>query len=176
MATVAVSNHQVLHTLYSDHLDWLQAWLSKKVGCTHHAADLAQDTFVRLLLKKVEACDFTTPRIYLAHIAKGLVIDHWRRQALEREYLNALVLNADEASYSLELQAVMIETLFEIDTMLNTLAPKVRHAFLLAQIDGLTYKEISVIIGVSERMIKKYMANAMMHCLLFKRQLQANLS
>jgi len=173
MTITVTTQQQVLHTLYSNHHHWLQTWLSKKLGCTHQAADLAHDTFVKLLLKKVEACDFTIPRVYLAHIAKGLVIDHWRRLALERDYLEALSLHANEVAYSTELQAVVIETLFEIDAMLNKLAPKVRHAFLLAQIDGLTYKEISLVIGVSERMIKKYMATAMVHCLLLKRQYEA---
>ncbi len=30
------------------------------------------------------------PRVLLTHIAKGLVIDHWRRQSIERAYLEAL--------------------------------------------------------------------------------------
>ena len=68
---------------------------------------------------------------------------------------------------------MIIETLLEIDAMLDKLPVKVRQAFLLAQIDGLTYQEIGKIIGVSERMVKKYMATAMMHCMLLKRQLQA---
>ncbi len=34
---------------YFDHHHWLQGWLRKKLGCPHHAADLAHDTFMRLL-------------------------------------------------------------------------------------------------------------------------------
>jgi len=163
---------QHINTLYTEHHQWLQSWLFKKLGCTHQAEDFAQDTFVRLLLKKVEAYHFTTPRTYLVHIAKGLVIDHWRRQQLEANYLEALALQSNEVAASVELQAIVIETLLEIDAMLNQLPPKVRHTFLLAQIDGLSYKEISAIVGVSERMIKKYMASAIVHCLLFKRQFE----
>lgn len=173
MATSNLSQAMTLKSLYSEHHGWLQSWLSKKLGCQHQAADLTQDTFVRLLLKKVETYELATPRTYLAHIAKGLVIDFWRRQALEQAYLDTLALHTDEAGYSLELQAMVIETLVEIDAMLNALAPKVRHAFLLAQIDGLSYKEISVQLEVSERMVKKYMATAMLHCLLLKRQSKA---
>jgi len=36
----------------------------------------------------------------------------------------------------------------------------------MAQLDGLTYGAIAEHIGVSERMVKKYMAQAMLHCLL----------
>lgn len=42
--------------------------------------------------------------------------------------------------------------------MLLRLPSKVRQAFLLAQIDGLAYRDIAAHIGVSERMIKKYLA------------------
>jgi len=36
------------HALYTDHQGWLQAWLRKKLGNAHQAADLAHDTFVCL--------------------------------------------------------------------------------------------------------------------------------
>ena len=162
-----------LRTLYSDHHGWLQSWLRRKLDNAFDAADLAQDTFLRLLLKNAALRDITTPRIYIAHIAKGLLIDYWRKQSLKRDYLHALTVCGDANLPSQELQAMIIETLLEIDAMLDKLPVKVRQAFLLAQIDGLTYQEIGKIIGVSERMVKKYMATAMMHCMLLKRQLQA---
>ena len=42
---------------------------------------------------------------------------------------------------------------------------KVRRAFLMAQLQGMPYREIAGTLGVSERMIKKYMAQAMLACL-----------
>ena len=35
-------------TLYRDHHRWLSGWLRLKLGDTHRAADLAQDTFCLL--------------------------------------------------------------------------------------------------------------------------------
>lgn len=49
--------------------------------------------------------------------------------------------------------------------MQGRLKPKVREAFLLSQLDGLTYKQIGERLGVGERMVKKYMAQAMLCCL-----------
>ena len=48
---------------------------------------------------------------------------------------------------------------------LASLPAKVREALLLNRLDGLTYAQIAVKLGVSERMVKKYMAQAMLHCL-----------
>ncbi|WP_269147395.1 sigma factor, partial [Herbaspirillum lusitanum] len=38
-----------MHSFYSSHHGWLFGWLRKKLGCTHNAADVAQDTFVRII-------------------------------------------------------------------------------------------------------------------------------
>lgn len=157
--------------LYSAHHGWLSNWLNKKLGCPHNAADIAQDAFVRLLLKHEVLQGLATPRAYLVRIAKGLLVDQWRRQELERHYLQALQHHEPHTSGSQELQHIIVETLLEIDAMLNRLNPKARQAFLLAQIDGLTYREIATQLEVSERMVKKYMAAAMMHCLLLRREL-----
>ncbi|WP_439645857.1 sigma factor [Methylobacillus glycogenes] len=40
---------QALHSLYSNHHGWLYGWLKRKLGDAGDAADLAQDTFVRIL-------------------------------------------------------------------------------------------------------------------------------
>ena len=65
-----------------------------------------------------------------------------------------------------EARAMALETLCRIDAMLGQLNPKARSAFLLSQLDGLGYREIGEQLGVSERMVKKYMSQAMLQCLL----------
>ena len=40
---------QVIETLYGDHHGWLRGWLRKKLGNAFDAADLAHDTYVRIL-------------------------------------------------------------------------------------------------------------------------------
>jgi RNA polymerase sigma-70 factor (ECF subfamily) len=42
----------------------------------------------------------------------------------------------------------------------------VRRAFLWSQLEGLTYGQIAERLQVSERTIKRYMAQAYEHCLL----------
>ncbi|WP_312155700.1 sigma factor, partial [Pseudomonas sp.] len=39
-----------LEVLYGTHRGWLHGWLRRSLGCSQQAADLAQDTFVRLLV------------------------------------------------------------------------------------------------------------------------------
>lgn len=154
-----------LHTLYAEHHDWLQAWLRNKLGCLFTAQDLAQDTFLRLVVRPRELDVGQNPRAYLTTIAKGLVVDHWRRAEIERVWVAAMLERPEATQPSAEHQAIVLETLVEVDRILATLADKPRQAFLLAQLHELTYAEIGVQLGVSERMVKTYMAQAMLHCL-----------
>ena len=163
--SLATPSH-VLQQLYCEHHGWLQSWLRKRLGCAENAADLAQDTFMRMLAKERELTSLREPRAYLRTVAHSLLVNHWRRQALERAYLDALALQPLACAPSPETRELVMETLCAIDAMLRKLPGKVREAFLLSQLDGLTYAVIASRLQVSERMVKKYMAQAMLHCLL----------
>ncbi|ENO86921.1 sigma-70 family RNA polymerase sigma factor [Thauera linaloolentis] len=151
--------------LYRQHHPWLLGWLRTRLGgCPHNAADLAHDTFLRLLGNRRQIENLDQPRAYLTTIARGLVIDHWRRRDIEQAWQQAAALLPEAQAPSPETRALAIEALLRIDAMLEGLRPKVREAFLLAQLDGLGYAEIGTLLGVSERMVKKYMAQAMLAC------------
>jgi len=155
--------------LYQAHHGWLRGWLRHKLGNPDDAADLAQDAFMRVL-KARNAPEIREPRHYLATIAKGLMVDLFRRRALENEYLAALAHLPEPAWPSPEVRALAVEALMEIDSMLNGLGNRVRQVFLLSQCDGLTYKEIAAQTGLALRTVNKYMAQAMEHCCLYRLQ------
>jgi RNA polymerase sigma-70 factor (ECF subfamily) len=165
MCAAEVTSPNALHDWYNEHHGWLQGWLSKRLGCSFNAADLAQDTFLRLLTKGRDLPAVREPRAYLSTIAHSLLVNHWRRQHIERAYLEALADRPEQYVPSPESRELIIESLVQIDTLLNKLPEKVRTAFLMSQLDGLTYALIAESLGVSERMVKKYMAQAMLHCL-----------
>ena len=166
MATEGMLRQQMLHRFYADHHGWLNGWLRRQLGCSQRAADLAQDTFVRVLSKDDDMAAIREPRAYLHTIAKGLLINHWRRRQIEQAYLDALALQPEPVAPSPESQALIVETLLRIDAMLAQLPTRVRSAFLMSQLHGMTYAAIASELGVSERMVKKYMSQAMLHCLI----------
>lgn len=158
----------VVHTLYSHHHGWLYRLLQRKLGNAGDAADLAHDAFLRLLSRP---CDFDSAdgaRAYLSTIARGLCIDLWRHRAIEQAWLEALAASSESVTPSVEHSAIVLETLFEIDAMVRSLPEKVRESFLMSRIHGMAYKEIAAEIGVSTRMVKRYMAQAMLHCVLLQ--------
>ncbi|KAF1018861.1 MAG: putative RNA polymerase sigma factor FecI [Paracidovorax wautersii] len=172
VTTVPLAPAWSTESLYRDHHDWIASWLRKKLGNAADAVDLAQDVFMRVLARQecLAQSRLREPKSYLATIANGLVIDHWRRRAIEQAYLDELALQPEPVAHSPEARLAIIQTLCELDAMLDTLSPKAKQAFLLAQVDGLGGQEIARQLGVSDRMVRKYLAQAMYQCLQFELQ------
>ena len=154
---------QQVHSLYADHHGWLCGWLHRKLGNTCDAADIAQDTFMRVLTRR-QPLYLNEPRAYLSTIANGLVVDFWRRRALERAWLETLEILPELEAPAPETRMIFLETLIEIDRRLDSLKPKVRTAFLLAQLEGLTCPKIAEHMGVSLSSVERYIAKALRRC------------
>ncbi|MFJ3076298.1 MULTISPECIES: sigma-70 family RNA polymerase sigma factor [Pseudomonas] len=152
-----------LDSLYRDNHGWLQAWLRRRLGDREHAADIAQDTFLRLMVSG-RMPGPRESRSYLAQIARNLVIDQWRRLRIERAYLQSIAHLPEPESPSLETRALILETLVQIDAMLDRMPDNVRQAFLLSQFEGLTYPQIAERLGVTVSSVQKYMTRAILAC------------
>jgi RNA polymerase sigma-70 factor (ECF subfamily) len=140
--------------------------LRRKLGNSFDAADLAHDTFVRLMAGRRRTDAGAEPRALLTHIAKGLVVDHWRRRALEEAYLAALAQLPEQQAPSPEARALILETLRAIDTALRTLSAKTREIFLMSQFDGMGYDAIAQSLGVSLSTVKRHVQAALAACLI----------
>ena len=157
---------QTFHDLYRDHRGWLEGWLRRRMGSACDAADLSQDTFSRLLASSQRIADLQEPRAYLLTVGKRLLSNFYQRRSLEQAYLNALASLPEEYVPSPEQRWLLLETLQALDELLDGLPRAVRRAFLWSQLEGLTYQQIAERLKVSERTIKRYMAQAYEHCLM----------
>lgn len=155
----------ILGLLYRDHHAWLQGWLTHRTGCRELAADLVQDTFLRVCRGR-DVENLREPRAFLVTVAKGLTANWYRRQSLERAYLDSLAALAPEWAPSAEHQAIVREALAMIDAMLDGLPAPVRRVFLLAQFEGLGYADIGQRLGLSLSTVKRHMKRALVECLM----------
>lgn len=152
-----------LQGLYTDHHGWLHGWLHRKTGCSHRAADLAHDTFVRLLERDPPRM-LVSPRAFLTTVAQRVLYNDWRRAQIERAYLEALAQQPEALVPSPEARAIVLEMLLEIDRCLDGLLALVKRAFLLAQLDGLTHREIAAALGISLATVKRHLVRAGTQC------------
>lgn len=151
-----------MSALYTSHHGWLLAWLRKRLGSAADAADLAHDTFLRVLGHARP--DIREPRAFLSTVAHGILANFYRRRDIEQAYLRSLADLPDTYAPSPEARAIVLETLVEIDRRLSGLPAPVRRAFLLAQVDGMKQSEIAAALGVSLPTVQRYVARALLQC------------
>lgn len=154
---------QPVEALYINHHSWLYQWLRRRLGNSCDAADIAQDTFMRLLTRQ-QKDQVKEPRAYLSTIARGLVVDHWRRRELEQAWLETLAALPEAEAPSPEHHALLLEALREIDRLLDSLKPRMRRVFLMAQLDGLTCPQIALQLDISRSTVERDLATALRAC------------
>ena len=167
MSATELPLKQAVHALYAEHHGWLFGWLRKKLGCPHNAADLAQDTFVRILASREALGALREPRAYLTTAARHLIIDRARRRKIEDAYLRERALTVDlleGLQQSPEQILLTLEALEQIAFVLDGLGEKARQAFLLYFLEGQRQSEIAEQLQVSERMVRKHLMAALAHC------------
>lgn len=164
-AAESIAQQQV-QALYCDHHGWLFGWLRNKLGCAHNAADVAHDTFIRIIASRDALLGIEQPRAYLTTTAKRLIIDRARRQAIEQAYLAEMGLLADSlACYPSPDETLMaLEALDQIGAALQGISGKARDAFLLHYLEQQTHAAIAAQLGVSARMVQKYLIQALLQC------------
>jgi RNA polymerase sigma-70 factor (ECF subfamily) len=165
-----------VETLYCDHHGWLQGWLHRRLGDATDAADLAHDAFLRLLQMPRQFDSTPEARSYLRAMANGLCVDLWRRRSIEQAWLDTLAAQPEAVAPSAEHQAIVLEALREIDTMLSNLPLKAARAFVMVMGGDMTHKEVANALTVSTRTVTTYIAQAMMHCLQLEARQAADAS
>lgn len=165
MSGADLAETAALQQLYRQHRHWLAGWLQRRTGCPENAADLAQDTFARILSSR-QASRITEPRAFLATVAGRLLCNHYRRRDLERAYLEALAALPEPEVPSEEVRALALETLLELDRRLAQVPLRARRVFVLAQFEGLGQGEIARRLRISLASVKRDLARAA-HCCYF---------
>lgn len=157
-----------IESLYSSHHGWLQGWLRRRLGDSSDAADLAHDAFLRLLQRPRRFDSMPEARAYLRSMASGMCVDLWRRRQIEQMWLEELAARPEAIAPSTEHQAIVVQALLEIDTMLRSMPVKAANAFVMAVACDMTDREVAEELGVSTRMVRKYVSQAMLHCLMLE--------
>lgn len=156
-------DHDLLTRIYTDDRPWLLGRLYTRLRNVEDAEDVAGDTFEQLI-QTPRLASVREPRALIITIAKRLIWKLWRRRELEAAWLESLFDKGEQFAPSPQEQLAILQTLQQVDQMLDGLSAKARAAFLYSQLDGLTHKEIAAALGVSASMVRQYIAQALQRC------------
>ncbi len=145
--------------VFDDQFVSLGRYLDRLTGDADLAADLAQETFVRLFARGSMPADV---RAWLAAVANNLFRDERRR---ERRRAALLIAQAPELTLGAraphpDVQAISADERRQVRAALDALPLRDRQLLLL-RCEDYSYRELAVAVGVAESGIGTLLARAM---------------
>lgn len=158
-------NATLVLSLFRQYSGELLSFLTAKLGCREQAADVVQETYVRVLsLESPQA--ILQPRAFLYKTALNLTIDAFRRRRLRAERTVELE-TVEHLPSQLPDQEAVVESKQRVEVLrraIDELPLKCRHVFLLHKFQNLSHAVIAERIGISKNMVEKHVMKAMAHC------------
>ncbi|MFT4052886.1 MAG: RNA polymerase sigma factor [Novosphingobium sp.] len=153
-----------LKRLYLTHRRSIQDYLMRKLRDSALAADLTQDTFLRLA-EHGRLENVSNPRSYLYRTAHNLAVDHVRRP--EKRFItqseDSVLETVAEDVPAIDDAVAARHMLERLQHIVGELPERTRHVFVLIKIDGLSYPETARRIGISESSVQKHLRMALAH-------------
>ena len=147
------------------HYDELHAFVRRKVRCPALAADIMQETYVRLASRGVPEV-VRNPRALLYRVAGNLAIDQLRMQETRAKYVTTMPLSDSvaDARPSAETEIDAKERLALLMEAVEELPPRCRQVFVLRKFEDFDQAEIAATLGISRNMVEKHLRKALLHC------------
>jgi RNA polymerase sigma-70 factor (ECF subfamily) len=135
--------------------------LKRRLGCSHTAEDLVQETYLRLI-QQDSLEEIGNLPAYLFRIASNLVVDH-KRQAVAQAEAHHEPLEEDLAcpKASPDRIAEAGQELDILSQLIAELPPQCRRIFLLHKARHLSHVEIAEQLGISPRTVETQIGKAL---------------
>jgi RNA polymerase sigma-70 factor (ECF subfamily) len=147
----------------------LVGYLTSRLRSVQEAKEVAQEAYVRLL-RLQNPGTASLLRAYLFKTATHLAIDRLRRRAVRQaaeqtELFQELTDDARGRDDPAE-QLAARELAEQLLGFLQELPAKCREVFDLHRLEGMAQREVGEHLGLSERMVRRYVTYVMVYCRL----------
>lgn len=153
-----------LQNVYFSARDELESMLRRRVRDKDLAADLTQETFLKIDQITAPLPDADQARMYLFRIAKNLATDHQRKEARRSDILVGSKVVFEEHQPTPEQETLAKDQLEMIDKALADLPRHCRSVLIMSRLQGMTHSQIAEELNVSKSLVEKYAVKALLHC------------
>ncbi len=136
------------------------------------AEEIVQEVFITIWNKREDIESVSTFQSYIYTIAKNKINDHLRKVLQEKKYIESVIADYHLETNDLEEIISYRDTNEVLNKLINLLPEKRKRVFELSRFSGMTYKEISAEMNISENTVDTQMRKA----LLFLREGMLKLS
>jgi RNA polymerase sigma-70 factor (ECF subfamily) len=143
----------------------LQRYFQRRLASRETAADLTQETFLRLL-RSGQVPELRQPRAFLFRAASNLLADHYRQAAGRsfKDLSEAEWAEHPDPSPSPEATVLSREELEVLKQAIADLPPRGREVLTLHKFEGLSYSEIAERLGIAKNTVVVHMVRALAAC------------
>ncbi|MCA3010078.1 MAG: RNA polymerase sigma factor [Phycisphaerales bacterium] len=142
------------HRALAEHADSLKAYAARLLGDAIAAEDVAQDAYLALY-RHIQQVPTAAFRPWLFRVARNLCLDQLRRRKfklslfrdLQRDDDDQPFTPVDRASDRPDEVAETREANAAIEQAIEQLPMKFREAFLLCEVEGLSYEDAAAVMG-----------------------------
>lgn len=125
------------------------------------ADELVQDLFLKLWQNREDIDPQQSFEAYLFTIAQHLVYDHFRRIAKNKRLVARLLLNATDYYLHSDILLETKESRELLQKAIDQLSPQRREVFTRCKIEGKTYEETGLELGISVPTVNSHMTQSM---------------
>lgn len=154
---------ELVERLFREHNEALIRFLVARLRSYQDAREVAQEAYVRLLsLDEPGAVSYL--RAFLFKTAANLATDRQRRATAHLRATELPLFHEFADVRTPERRVADRQTVQRLERLIEAMPAKCRQAFILYQFEGLEFAAIAMRMGMSERMVRKYVVRALLHC------------
>ncbi|GAA5221319.1 RNA polymerase sigma factor [Membranihabitans marinus] len=150
-----------LEKLFIEHRDAMLVYLKVHVKSHDLAEDLLQDIYLKIYVSNKTALDIDQPASYLFSIARNMVIDYWRKVAVDKRVQEEFWNNMEKERTIQEFPFLQHDKNILLNEINQILTDQQKIIFSLNRNDGFSYNEIAEQLHLSRSTVKNHMVSAL---------------
>ncbi len=136
----------------SEHHAYLSRYIARRISNSQDAEDYTQEVYLRVLDSTLPSQKIDSWRGILSRVASRVIVDRFRHDQARRRNAHEPAEDGDsrlvDSTANPEADAGNRQQLSQIYSVLDSLDPICRDAFLMARVEGFSHKEVAAQLGI----------------------------